>query len=152
MSNDGTTDGIEDELRGTGGWLGIWIGLQCFIVAPLSIVGLAVLATYASGLSVPAFLMLAAIYLLNFLGFTGAVLMWQERRRGLDLTRLYLSTILALTVVNTVVGTMATANEPQGPTQLGWGLWALAFQVGWFLYFRRSERVRITFGRDHVDS
>lgn len=79
-------------------------------------------------------------------GMIVGVFVWNKRPVAFTLLWIYFGIVAAFAVLG-LIGTVTTA-EQGADRGLMLSIRSLVYGFVWFLYFRRSERVRATFGRN----
>jgi hypothetical protein len=115
--------------------VGGWLLLFCFIYTILTPAG-ALLEIISDPQSS------APIVFLAVLSFVTGISVWRRASRALQLTKLMLVVFFGVGLLGLVLGIISASNDAD---------WVeidlMAEAVIWFLYFKRSKRVRATFGR-----
>jgi hypothetical protein len=126
------------ELQGVGGWL-LFFCIALIILGPL--------VTLVQVMNLPNVDALGMI--LEFaraaLGIVVGILLWNVRPIAFTLLWIYFG-FVALMAVLGIIGFAVL--EQKRPEDLIVSVRALIYVTIWFLYFRKSERVRATFGRN----
>jgi hypothetical protein len=126
-------------LVGVGGWL-LWFCIVTTIISPAVVL--------VSTLSHPSGYSLIDVCLAAFSVFTG-VSLWKANPQALRLTKILLviqfcfGALLFIGELINSSGDSSTSNTASDPS----GLRMLVFALIWFLYFKKSKRVRIVYGR-----
>ncbi|RZU29071.1 hypothetical protein [Edaphobacter modestus] len=140
---DFAVDAIRNEypnLNGVGGWL-LWFCFITTIVSPAIVV--------ISSLSHPSGYSLIDICLAIFSVFTG-VNLWKAKPQALRLTKVLLAIqfcIGALLVIGELISSTSDSTS-SGSTSDPGGLRMLVGSIIWFLYFKKSKRVAVVYGRN----
>jgi hypothetical protein len=126
-------------LVGVGGWL-LWFCIVTAVISPTIVL--------VSTLSHPSGYSLIDVCLAAFSVFTG-VSLWKAKPQALRLTKILLIIqfcLGALLFIGELISSTedsSTSNTASDPS----GLRMLVFALIWFLYFKKSKRVRIVYGR-----
>jgi hypothetical protein len=130
---------IRKDLQGVGGWLLLFcIGLV--VLSPLVTLALVINAPNTDALA------MALEFVRAALGVVVGILLWNIRPVAFTLLWIYFG-IIALFSVLGIVGFVMNA-EQTAPQDLIVSIRALIYVLAWFWYFKKSERVRATFGRN----
>ena len=142
LESGAAVETIRDEypnLIGVGGWL-LWFCIVTTIISPAIVL--------VSTLSHPSGYSLIDICLAAFSVFTG-VSLWKAKPQALRLRKILLviqfclGALLFIGELINSTGDSSTSNTASDPS----GLRMLVFALIWFLYFKKSKRVRIVYGR-----
>jgi hypothetical protein len=127
------------ELIGVGGWL-LWFCIITTIVAPLINIG--------SSFSNPSVTSAIDLGLATFMVITG-VNLWRIKPRGLRLTKVLLAIQFWLGGVLFIaqIGTAATGSSVEDTHSDAGAFRMIVGSTIWWFYFKKSKRVRATFGR-----
>ena len=79
-------------------------------------------------------------------GFVVGAMLWNVHRAIFVLLWIYFGTTLLIDVL-AIVG-MATSEEKVSSSEITLTLRGLIYTVVWFLYFKKSDRVQATFGKN----
>jgi len=125
-------------LNGVGGWL-LWFCIVTTVISPAMVL--------VSTLSHPSGYSLIDICLAAFSVFTG-VSLWRARPRALRFTKILLIIqfcIGALLLIGELINSTgdSSASSAADPS----GMRMLVGSLIWFLYFKKSKRVRVVYGR-----
>jgi hypothetical protein len=128
------------ELVGVGGWLG-WFCVVITIISP----AIVLLGTFSE----PSAYSAIDVGLAAFSIFTG-VSIWKVSPRALKLTRILLiiQFCLGALLVLAQILDSSSATSSHGSTSDPTGTRMLVGSVIWFSYFKKSKRVKATFGRN----
>ena len=124
-------------LKGVDGWLLVFC-ILLILVNPLAVFLLA----WSTGFGEESlFYLVWAIY-----GFVVGVMLWSVHRAIFVLLWIYFGITLLIDGL-AIVG-MATSEEKASGSEITLTLRGLIYTVVWFLYFKKSDRVQATFGKN----
>jgi hypothetical protein len=130
---------IRKDLQGVGGWLLLFcIGLV--VLSPLVTLVLVFNRADTDVLGMVLGFVRAAV------GVVAGVFLWNVRPVAFTLLWIYFGIVALLSVLG-FVGFVMNA-EQATPQDMIVSIRALIYALAWFLYFKKSERVRATFGRN----
>jgi hypothetical protein len=125
------------DLKGVGGWL-LFFCISLTVLAPL----LMFVREWGNGFELGSMIDLA----LTAFGVLVGIMVWNVHPRVFLLLWIYFGVTAALLVLG-VVGAFFTPKE-QDPKETIQLVRALISTIIWFLYFKKSDRVQATFGRN----
>ena len=129
-------------VHGVGGWL-LFFCINVTVLSPLIVLGQ--MAGQRSGPN--PYNLIDAVRVLY--GVVVGIFLWMQRRIAIQLVKFYFIAVLA-TIVIVHSGVLFCVAQDQEPFLLGRGIGSIMpsviYCVLWFLYFRKSERVRNTYG------
>jgi len=125
------------DLKGVGGWL-LFFCISLTFLAPL----LLVVRAWGGALELEGIIDIA----LTAFGVIVGIMVWNVHQRAFLLLWIYFG-LMALLLVLGIVGSV-TAPEAGDPREFVQLVRALGATIIWFLYFRKSDRVQATFGRN----
>ena len=125
------------DLKGVGGWL-LFFCVSRTVLSPLFML----IRVANSGGD------LGNVIDLAFTGFgvLVGIMVWTVNKSSFLLLWVYFGVSAALQIL-AIVATLQVAEE-QGLQQRIQLFWALSFTIIWFVYFKKSDRVQATFGRN----
>jgi hypothetical protein len=136
-----TTPGLQTDLSGIGGWLYLFC-VRNTVLAPL----FNTLAIFASTTDLLAKAIWSLIVLFEF---TSGVLVWKISARAFWFLKIYFGVLVFLGLAFITIGGLSLEDAQGGSLSLiKFGSEELIWALGWFVYFKRSRRVRATFGRN----
>lgn len=125
------------ELIGIGGWL-LWFCIATTIIAPL--------VNVVSIMSEPSGYSIIDLALAAYMVVTGANL-WRMSSRALQLTKILLAIQFWIGLLLFVIQIAASASGDTGSSSDAGAFRMLVGSTIWWFYFKKSKRVKATFGR-----
>jgi len=124
-------------LKGVGGWL-LFFCILLVLVNPAAVF----LFAWSGGLGEEGlFYAVWAVF-----GFVVGAMLWNVHRQAFVLLWIYFGITLLIEVL-AIVG-MAASEEKASASEITLTLRGLVYTVVWLLYFKKSDRVQATFGRN----
>jgi len=132
---------IRSDLQGVGGWL-LFFCIGLVILGPLVVLREVTSATDSDSSGIVLELARTAF------GVVLGILIWNVRQVAFTLLWIYFGLVVVISILG-IIGSTALADEGQGNAlALMYSIRSLIYAVIWFFYFRKSQRVRATFGRN----
>ncbi|HET9365428.1 MAG TPA: DUF2569 family protein [Candidatus Angelobacter sp.] len=125
------------DLKGVGGWL-LFFCISLTLFAPV----LMLVRVWSGGFELEGMIDLA----LTAFGVLVGIMVWNVHPRAFVLLWVYFG-LMALLLVLGIAGSFV-ASEEQNPNEIMQLFRALISIIIWFLYFKKSDRVQATFGRN----
>ncbi|HEY7406349.1 MAG TPA: DUF2569 family protein [Candidatus Angelobacter sp.] len=125
------------DLKGVGGWL-LFFCVSLTVLVPLVLA----FRVWASGLGWEGIFDLA----LAAYGVLVGIMVWNVHPRAFVLLWIYFGVTVFLLVLD--IASSFFLPEEQDPGEMMQLFRALVSTIGWFLYFKKSDRVQATFGRN----
>jgi hypothetical protein len=124
------------DLKGVGGWL-LFFCIARTVLAPLLIAARVLGRDFNLGI------MFELVF--TAFGIFVGVMVWTVNTSAFMLLWIYFGVSAAFLLLAMVA---ASLSGIQGAEQMGQLVWGLAFTIIWFAYFKKSDRVQATFGRN----
>jgi hypothetical protein len=124
------------DLKGVGGWL-LFFCITRTVLAPLAMV----VRVSSAGLNVGTMFDLAFTAFGVFVG----IMIWIVNASAFMLLWIFFGVSAAFLVLAIIATSLSGIRGVEQMSQL---VWALAFTIIWFAYFKKSDRVQATFGRN----
>jgi hypothetical protein len=141
VSDTPTTSGSQTDLSGIGGWL-YFFCIRNTVLAPLFNTS----AIFASSTDLLTKTIFCLIVLLEF---TAGVLVWRISLRAFRFLKIYFGVLVFLGLAFITIGGLSPEDAQGGSMSLiKFGSEELLWAIGWYMYFRRSRRIKATFGRN----
>jgi hypothetical protein len=138
----------KETAEGVGGWLLLFCVLQCIVwpVEALRFFGEALRSYQPGELVITLLAGLLNLLLILPLALTSGIMLWKRRAKGLTVLKIYFVMQLILAVISFLADEMrgSLSNDTYDFLCLLWILTVIA----WWLYFRKSIRVKNTYGRN----
>lgn len=136
-----TTTGLHADLSGIGGWL-YFFCIRNTVLAPL-------FNTFAI-LGSSTDLLTKAIFFMLVVGeLTAGVLVWIQSATAFRFLKFYFGFLVFIGLAFITIGSLTIEDQQGGSlSMIKFGIEELLWAIGWYIYFRRSRRVRATFGRN----
>ncbi|HKF23401.1 MAG TPA: DUF2569 family protein [Candidatus Angelobacter sp.] len=132
---------IRKDLQGVGGWL-LFFCIALVILGPVWL-----LSEVNSAAGSDLLGMVLEIAQIAF-GVVVGIFVWNVRQVAFTLLWIYFGVTTVYSLL-AIIGSIELTNEGQGePMTFVYSIRSLIYVVVWFLYFRKSQRVRATFGRN----
>lgn len=125
------------DLKGVGGWL-LFFCISLTLLAPL----LMLIRVWGGGFELEGMIDLA----LAAFGVLVGIMVWNVHPRAFILLWVYFG-LTALLLVLAIAGSFV-GSEEQNPSEIMQLFRGLISTIIWFLYFKKSDRVQATFGRN----
>ena len=130
---------IRRDLQGVGGWL-LFFCIGMVVLSPL-----VTFVQVINGANNEVLVMLLEFPRVT-IGVVAGIFLWNVRPVAFTLLWIYFGIVTMFAVLG-IIG-FAAKPDPANPQDLLLTVRSLIYVFVWFLYFRRSERVRATFGRN----
>jgi hypothetical protein len=131
---------IRRDLQGVGGWL-LFFCIGLVILGPVWL--LSQVSTPGSDLAGIVLALARTAF-----GLVVGIFVWNVRQVAFTLLWIYFGVIVVYSLLG-ILGSITLANEGQSePLAVAYSIRSIVYVVIWFFYFRKSQRVRATFGRN----